>query len=68
MPRYFFHERVGDQMKWDRAGRELPDLRRAPDPDGAAALWANVLKGQVQPDRILVVTDELGQVLFVSAR
>lgn len=68
MPRYFFHHRIGDRMIWDGTGLELPDLRLTPDPDRAAALWMDVLEGRVQPGRILVVTNESGQVLFVSAR
>jgi hypothetical protein len=67
MPRYFFHHRIGDRMMWDGVGCELPDLGLAPDPDGAAALWADILAERVHADRILVITDEIGQVLFVTA-
>jgi hypothetical protein len=68
MPRYFFHHRVGDRMMWDGVGLELPNLRLAPDADQAAAVWMDVLAERIQPGRILVVTDAIGQVLFVSAR
>jgi hypothetical protein len=67
MPHYFFHVRTADRMHWDRAGLNLPDLRMAPDPEMAAAIWAEVLAMQAQPDRILVVTDEAGQTVFVTA-
>ncbi|WP_262030148.1 hypothetical protein [Microvirga sp. Mcv34] len=46
----------------------MPDLGPAPDPDGAATLWTDILADRVQPDRILVITDEVGQVLFVTMR
>ncbi len=68
MARYFFHHRIGDRMMWDRVGCELPDLGITPDPEGAMALWTNMIAGQVQPGRILVITDETGKVLFVTAR
>ncbi len=68
MPRYFFHHRVGDRMMWDATGLELPDLRMAPASEQAAALWTDILTAQVQRNRILVITDEIGKVLFVTAR
>ena len=68
MPRYFFHHRIGDRMMWGQVGCELPDLGLAPDPDRAAALWTDIVADRVQPDRILVITDDLGQVLFVTMR
>ena len=68
MARYFFHHRIGDQMMWDRVGCDLPDLAIAPDPDRAIALWADIVAGRVQPGQILVITDEIGKVLFVTTR
>ncbi|GEO19417.1 hypothetical protein [Microvirga aerophila] len=68
MPRYFFHQRIGDCMMWDGAGLELPDLGLMPDADRAAALWADILTDRIQPGRILVITDALGRVLFVGCR
>jgi hypothetical protein len=65
MPRYFFHQRIGDRMMWDGTGLELPDLGLVPDPDQAAALWTEIIEGRLQPGRILVITSETGQVLFV---
>jgi hypothetical protein len=53
---------------WDGAGLELPDFGMAPDADQAAVVWADILSGRIQPGRILVVTDALGQVLFVSTK
>jgi hypothetical protein len=54
-------------MVWDGVGIELPDLRTAPDPNHAVALWTEIIEGQLQPSQILVVTDALGQVLVVTA-
>ena len=68
MPRYFFHHRIGDRMMWDGVGLELPDLGLAPDPDRAASVWTEILAGSLRPERILVVTNDMGQVLFVSTR
>ncbi len=68
MPRYFFHHRIGDRMMWDPIGLDLPDLKLAPDPDRAAAVWMEILEGRIEPNQILVVTDAIGQVLFVTAR
>lgn len=68
MPRYFFHQRVGDRMMWDETGLDLPELGLTPDAEQAALLWAEVLEGRLHPGRILVITNALGQVLFVSAR
>jgi hypothetical protein len=66
MPHYFFHHRVGDRMMWDGTGLELPDLGLEPNPDQAAEVWTDVLAGRIQSYRILVVTNEIGQVLFVT--
>ncbi len=68
MPRYFFHHRIGDRMMWDGIGIELPELGLTPDPDRAAAVWTDILEGRLAQARILVVTNEAGQVLFVTAR
>lgn len=68
MPHYYFHQRVGDHMMWDEAGLDLPDLALAPDADETSVLWTDVLTGRLQPGRILVITNALGQVVFVSAR
>ncbi|WP_114948568.1 hypothetical protein [Microvirga calopogonii] len=68
MPRYFFHHRIGDRMMWDQVGCELPDIGMAPDPDRAATVWMDMVAGRLQPDRILVITDGIGQVLFVTTR
>ena len=67
MARFFFHHRIGDRMMWDRVGSELPELSMAPDTDAAMALWSDIIAGRVQPGRILVITDEIGKVLFVTA-
>jgi hypothetical protein len=40
----------------------------APDPEAAMALWTGLIAGRVQPGRIFVITDEIGKVLFVTAR
>ncbi len=68
MPRYFFHHRVGDHMMWDGIGLDLPDLGLAQVSEEATALWTEALTGRSQPDRVLVITNDIGQVLFVSAR
>ena len=68
MPHYFFHQRIGDRMMWDETGLDLPDLGLMPDADQAVVFWTDVLEGRLQPGRILVVTNVLGQVPFVSAR
>ncbi len=68
IPRYFFHHRVGDHMMWDGVGLDLPDLGLAPASDEATARWTEALTARSQPDRILIITNDIGQVLFVSAR
>jgi hypothetical protein len=68
MPRYFFHQHVAGQIIWDEVGADLPELGLALDPDRAAVLWTDILAERIQPGRILVITDALGQMLFVSAR
>jgi hypothetical protein len=54
-------------MVWDSAGVDLPDLRIAPDADGATARWTEIIAGRLLPDHILVVTDVRGEVLLVTA-
>jgi hypothetical protein len=68
MPRYFFHHRIDDRMMWDAVGLDLQDLGLAPVSDEATALWTEALTGRTPPDRILVITNDLGQVLFVTVR
>ena len=67
MARFFSHHRIGDRMMWDRVGCELPELSIAPDSDAAVALWTDIIARRVQAGRILVITDEIGKVLFVTA-
>lgn len=68
MPRYFFHHRIGDRMMWDAVGLDLPDLKMALDPERAVVVWMDIIEGRIEPGRILVVTDAIGKVLFVTAR
>ena len=68
MPRYFFHHRIGDTMMWDGVGLDLPDPGLRPISGEAAALWTAALAGQVRRGRILVITNDVGQVLFVTVR
>jgi hypothetical protein len=68
MPRYFCHHRVGDHMMWDGIGLDLPDLGLASVSEEATAVWTEALTGRSQPDQVLVITNDIGQVLFVSAR
>ena len=68
MPRYFFHRRMGDRMMWDAVGLELPDVRIAPDPDRAAAVWMDIIAGRIQAGQILVIMDAAGKVLFGTAQ
>lgn len=50
------------------AGLELPDLRIAPALNLAVALWREVLSASAPSSgRVLVVTNETGKVVFVSA-
>ncbi len=67
MPRYFFHQGIGDETIWDRVGLELPDFGLAPGEGSVAPRWEDAIAGQLQPGRILVITDAIGQVLFVTA-
>jgi hypothetical protein len=68
MSRYFFHMRIADGMHWDGAGFELAHLSLSPDAKMSASLWQDVLLAPLTAsDQILVVTNEVGQVVFVSA-
>jgi hypothetical protein len=68
MPRYFFHMRTADGMHWDGAGFELASLSVSPDAEITAGLWQEVLSAPLTAsDQILVVTNDVGQVVFVSA-
>jgi hypothetical protein len=68
MSRYFFHMRTADGMHWDGAGFELAHLALSPDAEINARLWQEVLSAHLTAsDKILVVTNEVGQVVFVSA-
>ena len=68
MPRYFFHQRIADRVIWDEVGLDLPDLGLASDADRVAVLWTDVLAERSRPGQILVITDALGQMLFVTAK
>jgi hypothetical protein len=68
MPRYFFSQHIADRVIQDYVGLDLPEPRPASEGDRAAVLWANILAERSQPGRILVITDALGQMLFVTAR
>lgn len=68
MPHSFFHHCIDNRMIWDRLGCELPVRWLAPDPSGARALWMDILSDRVLPDRITIITDELGKVLFTTMR
>jgi len=68
MSRYFFHMRTADGMHWDGAGFDLARLALSPDAEMTARLWQEVLSAPLAPsDQILVVTNDAGQVVFVSA-
>lgn len=67
MPRYFFHHLIGNRMLRDRTGVELPDLRKMPNGDTETEGWTKCLAKRIQPGRIMVVTDQAGQVVFVTA-
>ncbi|WP_257792376.1 hypothetical protein [Microvirga ossetica] len=43
-------------------------MKIAPDPDRAAAVWMDIIAGRIQPGQILVITDAIGKVPFVTAR
>jgi len=68
MPRYFFHRNIADRVIWDEVGLDLPEIRLASDSEQTAMLWTDILAERSCPDQILVITDALGQMLFVTAR
>lgn len=68
MPRYFFHHHIGDTMMWDGVGLDLPDPGLKPVSGEATAQWTAALARQARPGRTLVITNDVGQVLFVTAR
>ena len=65
-------ERMADQhlkaAGRDGVGLDLPDPGLRPISGEAAALWTAALAGQVRRGRILVITNDVGQVLFVTVR
>lgn len=67
MPRYFFHHLVGNRLLRDRIGVELPDPKHRPHTEMDTEGWAKCLGKRIQPGRIVVVTDQAGQVVFVTA-
>ena len=68
MSRYFFHMRTADGLHWDGAGFELAHLALSPDAEMNARLWQEVLSAPLASSgRILVVTNDVGQVVFVAA-
>jgi hypothetical protein len=68
MPRYFFHMSTQGRLVRDTTGLELPDLARSEDAELTLALWSEVLDRHLRKGRALVITDDVGQVLFVTAR
>lgn len=72
MPRYFFHTRTERRMTWDNTGLDLPDFLAAPDeaaPDDEItdALWHEAFAKHVEVGGSLLITDESGKVVFVTA-
>jgi hypothetical protein len=68
MARYFFHMRTAEGMHWDGAGFDMVDLSLSPDAEMTASLWQEIFSAPLPAsDQILVVTNEVGQVVFVSA-
>jgi hypothetical protein len=72
MPRYFFHLRAGEQILWDDEGLNLPNPTAICASNEAArwrgAPWKDVLVSNTQsPDKMLVVVDEAGAVVFAAA-
>jgi hypothetical protein len=65
MPRYFFHQRIGNRIMWDGTGVDMPGLFIEPNADVAAGALADILSRREQPSSILIVTDASGQMLFV---
>jgi ATP:corrinoid adenosyltransferase len=67
MPRYFFHVHTAEQIILDRVGMVLPDFDTAPDQEMAKALWQEAFDARSSTGQTLVVTDEVGSVMFVTA-
>ena len=70
MARYHFHVQLADRLIPDREGVDLPNLRSAFEPDNAAACasWDALLDViGCMPNRITVITDEAGRIVFVLA-
>ncbi|WP_262267636.1 DUF6894 family protein [Microvirga yunnanensis] len=70
MTRYHFHVQLADRLIPDREGVDLPSLRSAFEPDnaGACAPWDALLDAiGGMPNRITVITDEAGRIVFVLA-
>lgn len=70
MPRYYFHLKHDDRFIWDAEGVDLPDLRAVYGADIQAAeqQWRNVFGPMlVMSHRTTVVTNDLGEVVFVLA-
>lgn len=68
MPRYFLHTSMQDRLIRDTIGLELPDIARSDNAELTLALWFEVLDRHCRKSRALVITDEVGKVLFVTAR
>ncbi|MGF9763675.1 hypothetical protein AAII07_52020 [Microvirga sp. 0TCS3.31] len=67
MPRYFFHIRTECRMLWDRIGLDLPDFWGTPDAEIAEALWHEALDRKLRTRQILIITNESGKAVFVTA-
>jgi hypothetical protein len=68
MPHYYFHLRSNDHLDWDEDGVDLPDLRTVYGAASRAAeeLWRDVFHSMTeQSGRMIVVTDEAGQLVLV---
>jgi hypothetical protein len=66
VPRYFFHTRTSDKLIWDTTGLELPEIAKSEDQEMTLALWSEVFDRQLRQGRALVITDEVGKVLFTN--
>ena len=68
MPRYHFHFQLGDCFIPDRHGIDLPNLMSARGSEGqvAQASWSCVLSSiEALPNRMTVITDQAGRIVFV---
>ncbi len=72
MPRYyfhrFFHTQPCDRLIRDATGLELPEIASRQDPELTSALWSEAFDKHLRMGRSVVVTDETGKVVFVTAR